>query len=197
MPYSTEIGRTNPSCFLFLIDQSGSSTSAPASISRTCGDPYPAPLPRRPAPSGCPGDGDRLWLMTDALAQWFLQQHEVGQRPWETLDAVLTAGEPFDQLKKRFTKTEAENILRLLHSFPAAELSRPETFETLIDYLTSNNLVVRELAAGHLYHLVPAVRPALQNYNAMAAPEARQQVQEACRKIIPKGKLPRPGTGGK
>jgi hypothetical protein len=38
--------------------------------------------------------GDRLWLMTDALAQWFLQQHEAGNRPWETLDAVLTAAAP-------------------------------------------------------------------------------------------------------
>jgi hypothetical protein len=28
---------------------------------------------------------DQLLLMTDALAQWFLRQHEAGKRPWEEL----------------------------------------------------------------------------------------------------------------
>jgi hypothetical protein len=34
-------------------------------------------------------DGDRLWLMTDALAQWFMQLAETGQRPWELLEPLL------------------------------------------------------------------------------------------------------------
>ncbi len=34
-------------------------------------------------------DGDRFWLMTDALAQWFLERDEGGFRPWESLEAVL------------------------------------------------------------------------------------------------------------
>jgi hypothetical protein len=29
--------------------------------------------------------GDRLWLMTDALAQWFLTQAESGGKPWQAL----------------------------------------------------------------------------------------------------------------
>jgi hypothetical protein len=33
---------------------------------------------------------DRLYLMTDALAQWFLQQVEGGQQPWQDLDGLLT-----------------------------------------------------------------------------------------------------------
>jgi len=33
--------------------------------------------------------GDRLWLMTDALAQWFLRQHEQGGKPWQTVEGVL------------------------------------------------------------------------------------------------------------
>jgi hypothetical protein len=32
--------------------------------------------------------GDRLWLMTDALAQWFLEQAERGGQPWEPIDAL-------------------------------------------------------------------------------------------------------------
>jgi hypothetical protein len=32
--------------------------------------------------------GDRLWLMTDALAQWFLTQAESGGKPWQALARV-------------------------------------------------------------------------------------------------------------
>jgi hypothetical protein len=35
--------------------------------------------------------GDRLLLMTDALAQWFLQAVEAHQRPWEMLEPFLQA----------------------------------------------------------------------------------------------------------
>ena len=35
--------------------------------------------------------GDRLWLMTDALAQWFLQLTETGHQPWEHLEPLLAA----------------------------------------------------------------------------------------------------------
>src|SRR5262249_1370760 len=33
--------------------------------------------------------GDRLLLMTDALAQWFLRQTEQGKKPTQALDRVL------------------------------------------------------------------------------------------------------------
>ena len=33
--------------------------------------------------------GDRLWLMTDALAQWFLMEYESGRCPWQQIDAEL------------------------------------------------------------------------------------------------------------
>jgi hypothetical protein len=37
---------------------------------------------------------DRLWLMTDALAQWFLQEIEAEREPWEVLEPVLAAPRP-------------------------------------------------------------------------------------------------------
>jgi hypothetical protein len=37
--------------------------------------------------------GDRFLLMTDALAQWFLQQVESGAGPWRQLDDLLAAPE--------------------------------------------------------------------------------------------------------
>jgi hypothetical protein len=33
--------------------------------------------------------GDRFYLMTDALAQWFLARHEARARPWQAIDTVL------------------------------------------------------------------------------------------------------------
>jgi hypothetical protein len=52
-----------------------------------------------PAPRCCSASlrpGDRLLLMTDALAQWFLQCHEQGDRPWDALARLLTAERPAD-----------------------------------------------------------------------------------------------------
>ena len=38
--------------------------------------------------------GDRLLLMTDALAQWYLQTHENGGDPWEPVALALVTEEP-------------------------------------------------------------------------------------------------------
>lgn len=32
---------------------------------------------------------DRFWLMTDALAQWWLAEHQAARRPWESLEPLL------------------------------------------------------------------------------------------------------------
>lgn len=47
---------------------------------------------------GATAAGDRLWLMTDALSQWFLLEHEAGKRPWEGLELLL----PLFQTEHRF-----------------------------------------------------------------------------------------------
>jgi hypothetical protein len=36
--------------------------------------------------------GDRLWLMTDALAQWFLSEIEAGRQPWDRLGRHVAEG---------------------------------------------------------------------------------------------------------
>lgn len=41
------------------------------------------------AHSGNWSTDDHFWLMTDALAQWFLREAEAGSQPWETLEAFL------------------------------------------------------------------------------------------------------------
>jgi Protein phosphatase 2C len=41
-------------------------------------------------------DGDQLWLMTDALAKWFLLQQEADQKPCETVARVLRSASSQD-----------------------------------------------------------------------------------------------------
>jgi hypothetical protein len=50
------------------------------------------PRPRRAR--GTMLDGDRFYLMTDALAQWFLRAHEDEEHPCDALKSVLTAASP-------------------------------------------------------------------------------------------------------
>ena len=49
--------------------------------------------------------GDRLWIMTDALAQWCLTEIEAGRNPWSDLESLLTLPEtedPFVSLMEGF-----------------------------------------------------------------------------------------------
>jgi hypothetical protein len=47
---------------------------------------------RAAAARGAPAAGDRFWLMTDALAEWFLGEHEAGRAPWRELAALTADG---------------------------------------------------------------------------------------------------------
>ena len=40
--------------------------------------------------------GDRLWMMTDALAHWCLAENEAGKNPWNDLESLLTLPESQD-----------------------------------------------------------------------------------------------------
>jgi hypothetical protein len=54
------------------------------------------PLPAGDALSTASGAvhiGDAFYLVTDALAHWFLSMHDRGGRPWSALDAVSTPGD--------------------------------------------------------------------------------------------------------
>src|SRR5262245_1264051 len=55
-------------------------------------DPQGVPLERGAVQGGEARPGDRLWLMTDALARWFLLEFEAGNRPWEGLERLGDAG---------------------------------------------------------------------------------------------------------
>jgi hypothetical protein len=73
--------------------------------------------------------GDRIYLMTDALAQWFLRQCEGGQRPWEQVEEVLTQTKGNAGLAAWFFK-----LLRAWKR-PETDARRPAPFAVWIEGL--------------------------------------------------------------
>jgi hypothetical protein len=53
--------------------------------------------------------GDRMFLMTDALAQWFLLSFEAGHRPWRPLERITTADEFAAFVAKRRDRRKLRN----------------------------------------------------------------------------------------
>jgi hypothetical protein len=96
----------------------------------------------------------------------------------------------YDILKKKYRPGQADIIMELLHGtyYTAEAMGRPETYEILIHYLTNDVLPIRELAALHLYRLVPAGRHI--RYSPVASAQDRQNAQDSWSKLIPSGKLP-------
>lgn len=86
-------------CCLFHVRDAELVCSFPIDSAAEFGN-RPALVPSRPRPGWCRAldvlersgtwrTGDRFYLATDALAQWFLQEYETGRSPWETIDQNL------------------------------------------------------------------------------------------------------------
>jgi hypothetical protein len=92
-------------------------------------------------------------------------------------------------LAEGYRPGQADSVLYLLHSFSALDRTRPETYETLIEYLQHSDLRVRELAFWQLYRMAaPAGRSII--YNAGGTPEERAQAQASWRQLLRSGQLP-------
>lgn len=87
-----------------------------------------------------------------------------------------------------YTPEQAEIVVQLLHGFRESDRDRPETYETLIEYLRHRKRSVRELARYHLYRWVIAGRSI--PYDASYTPEQLDKAVKAWKEIIPDGKLP-------
>jgi hypothetical protein len=118
-------------------------------------------------------------------------RHWIGRAPGQDLKLYNALIE-----RRHFPPEQAQMVLQLLHSFSAAQLARPETYETLIDLLDHDRLAIRGLAYWHLYRLVPSGREL--GYDPLADKAARGKAIEAWKKLIPAGQLPpkanSPGT---
>jgi hypothetical protein len=96
----------------------------------------------------------------------------------------------------QLSPVEAETVLQLLFSFSAADLSRPETYEMLIDYLEHDRPAIRHLAHWHLERLVPSGRGIA--YQALDPADKRAAAIQEWRRLVPRGQLPpKPRAEGK
>jgi hypothetical protein len=110
-----------------------------------------------------------------ALRNWIGEQPERDLRLYRVFTDV-----------QGYTAGEAATVMELLHSPFVVE--RPETYETLIEYLNHKKLAVRELARWQLYHLAPVGRDI--KYDAAATPEERAKAAKEWKDLIPTGQLP-------
>jgi len=76
----------------------------------------------------------------------------------------------------------------LLLGFTTSDLSTPETYEVLIEYLGNPKQVIRNLAAWHLVRLVPQGK--LIAFKPNANDDESKTYQAEWKKLIPAGKLP-------
>jgi hypothetical protein len=56
--------------------------------------------------------GDRLLLLTDALAEWFLRSYEHGSRPWDDLAPLLLADRPEEDFAAWAAERRGQGALR-------------------------------------------------------------------------------------
>jgi hypothetical protein len=96
---------------------------------------------------------------------------------------------------RHYSPVHAETVLQLLHSFSDADLARPETYQTLIDYLDHDQLGIRGLAYWHLIRLVPAGKEL--GYDPLGPKDAREAAIQKWRKLVPPGKVPSRPTNDK
>jgi hypothetical protein len=112
-----------------------------------------------------------------ALRQW------IGRGPGQ--DMILYKG----LLEKaKLNPVQAETVMQLLHSFSDEDLANPALYQTLIDYLSHDQLAIRGLANWHLYRLVPEGRDF--GYNPLAPKEDRDKAIAKWKLLIPVGKMP-------
>jgi len=110
-------------------------------------------------------------------------RHWIGRGPGQ--DQIL-----YQRLleKVKLTPIQAETVMQLLRSFSDEDLADPALYQTLIDYLSHDQLAIRGLAHWHLYRLVPEGRDF--GYNPLAPKEERDKAIAKWKSLIPVGKMP-------
>ncbi len=109
--------------------------------------------------------------------------HFIGRGSAQDLDLYNTL------VADKVKSGQAGIILELLHGLSDEARIRPETYDTLITYLQSDQIAIRELAALNLYALVPQGKDIA--FDAGAPADQRARAQAAWRKLIPEGQVPK------
>jgi hypothetical protein len=135
---------------------------------------------------------DRLWERQAAiltLRHWIARAAGYGGYLYDpkTKKGLLTEN-------RKFSPSEAETLLELLHPFSVKLGGDPETFRLLAHYLQSEKHAVRELAWYQLGILAFPVK--LPDYNPAWPAEDRAKVVEEVNKLVDAKKLPPPAGAG-
>src|SRR5262249_40763366 len=77
-------------------------------------------------------------------------RHWIGREPGQDMKLYQTLID-----KNKLSSSQAETVLQLLHGFGDDALTRPETYEGLLDLMESDPLAIRGLAHWQLYRMVP------------------------------------------
>lgn len=142
----------------------------------------------------CLGATDALHELLDALAD---EKHpEVSEEAVTALRHWLGRRDGQDKLlrtalaEKRYTTSQSEILLQLLHTFTGDHLAKRQTYEVLIEYLRDDKPAVRRLAFWHLYRLVPEARKTPQLYDPGQGVQQRQDAYDQWKRLLADGKLP-------
>jgi hypothetical protein len=111
----------------------------------------------------------------DALRHW------IGRAPGQDLEL-----DNFLIKEEKFPPTQAEIVMQLLHS--PFEADRPEIYQTLIEYLRSDKVAIRQLAKWHLERLAPAGRAIA--FDPAGSEDERGRAYQKWKELIPDGQLP-------
>ncbi len=134
-----------------------------------------------------PSHGDVRRAAIFALQHWIGRD---GTQDDKLYNSIKKTGILID---KKFTQTEAEMIMQLLHQLSEEQIYSPETYDALISYLRHKRLAIRELAYMPLWLLVPQGRSIPSKPGE--GTDQRELAYEQWKKLIPTGKLPPSITG--
>jgi hypothetical protein len=111
-------------------------------------------------------------------------RHWLGRRPDQErkLFTMLTT-------VRGLTPAQAKTVIQLLFGFAANDLTQPETFEVLVEYLQHDTPSVRNLAAWHLHRLVPQGKSI--PFSPTGDKAAIDQTYQAWKKLLPGGRVPK------
>jgi hypothetical protein len=90
--------------------------------------------------------------------------------------------------RRKYTPSQAEIILQFLQGFSDRDRMQPETYETMIAYLQSGKLAIRQLAKWQLDQWVPEGRKIA--YDPAGPQPERDRAYEEWKKLVPRGQLP-------
>jgi hypothetical protein len=93
-------------------------------------------------------------------------------------------------MEKTWGKGQAAIGMELLHAYGPDRLSDPGLWESLIAYLTNDNLAIRELANLQLISIRPDIAQTIPAYDLAGGAEQRQLAYREWKRRIPDGKLP-------